>query len=222
MRRIAVVEDSETLAHAVAARLRAEGYEVETAADGPDGLELCRRWNPDLVVLDLMLPGFDGLELCRRLHAERWVPVVMLTARDSETDVLVGLGVGADDYLKKPFSMRELVARIGVVLRRVERTVGGAVVRAGSLELDAAGRRVTVDGRAVHLTPTEFELLRHLAERPGRAVGREQLLVEVWGYADGTGARTVDSHVAALRRKVGAERIRTVHGIGYAFEAEPA
>jgi DNA-binding response OmpR family regulator len=222
MRRIAVVEDSDTLAHAVAARLRAEGYEVETAADGPGGLDLCRRWTPDLVVLDLMLPGFDGLELCRRLHAERWVPVVMLTARDSEADVLVGLGVGADDYLKKPFSMRELVARIGVVLRRVERVAAGGVLRAGALELDASARRVTVEGRVVHLTPTEFELLRHLAERPGRAMGREQLLTEVWGYADGTGERTVDSHVAALRRKVGAGWIRTVHGVGYAFEAEPA
>jgi DNA-binding response OmpR family regulator len=222
MRRIAVVEDSETLAEAVAARLRAEGYEVRLAADGPSGVELCRRWLPDLVVLDLMLPGYDGLEVCRRLQGERPLPVVMLTARDSETDMLVGLGVGADDYIVKPFSMRELVARVGAVLRRVERSSGAAatVLRVAGLELEPEGRRATLDGRPVHLTPTEFALLHHMAARPRRALSREQLLVEVWGYADGTGERTVDSHVAALRRKLGADWIRTVHGVGYTFDPE--
>src|SRR5256714_13988825 len=143
MRRIAVVEDSETLAEAVAARLRAEGYEARLATDGPSGVELCREWLPDLVVLDLMLPGFDGLEVCRRAQADRPVPVVMLTARDTETDLLVGLGVGADDYMVKPFSMRELVARVAAILRRTERAAGAAAapLRVAGLELDPDVRR---------------------------------------------------------------------------------
>ena len=220
MRRIAVVEDSETLAEAVAARLRAEGYEARVAPDGPSGVELCREWLPDLVVLDLMLPGFDGLEVCRRVQAERPVAVVMLTARDSETDTLVGLGVGADDYIAKPFSMHELVARVAAVLRRAERGsgAGASTLRVAGLELEPDGRSASLSGRPVHLTPTEFALLHHLATRPRRAVSREHLLVEVWGYADGTGERTVDSHVAALRRKLGPDWIRTVHGVGYAFD----
>ena len=215
-----MVEDSETLAEAVAARLRAEGHDVRVALDGPSGVELCRAWLPDLVVLDLMLPGFDGLEVCRRVQADRPVPVVMLTARDSETDMLVGLGVGADDYVVKPFSMRELVARVAAVLRRVERASGAAAepLRVAGLELEPDGRHASLAGRPLRLTPTEFALLHHLAARPRRAVSREQLLVEVWGYADGTGERTVDSHVAALRRKLGAGWIRTVHGVGYAFD----
>jgi DNA-binding response OmpR family regulator len=224
MRRIAVIEDSEALGAAVAARLRAEGYDVRTATSGPAGVELCRRWEPDALVLDVMLPGFDGHEVCRRVQAERWVPVIMLTARDTEPDLVAGLGVGADDYLTKPFSMRELVARVAAVLRRATKAgapADGGVLRAGALELDPEGHRAAVDGRPVRLTRREFDLLHHLARRPGRAVGREQLLVDVWGYADGTGARTVDTHVAALRRKVGPGWIRTVHGVGYAFEPEP-
>ncbi len=221
-RTIVVVEDEAAIADAVAARLRAEGFAVETAADGPSGVALCARVQPDLVVLDLMLPGFDGLEACRRIQAERPVPVVMLTARDGETDMLVGLGVGADDYMTKPFSPRELVARIKAILRRIERvsdSSSNAPISAGDLSIDTAGRRVRRSGDEVHLTPTEFDLLVHLARSPGIVFSRDRLLSEVWGYADGSGPRTVDTHIAALRRKVGAEHIRTAHGVGYAFES---
>jgi DNA-binding response OmpR family regulator len=218
-----VVEDERAIADAVAARLRAEGFAVEIAPDGPSGVELCRRLHPDVVVLDVMLPGFDGLEVCRRIQADpgHTPMVLMLTARDAETDVVVGLGVGADDYVTKPFSARELVARVKALVRRVERSAlhaGEAKIVAGELELDPAGRRVHVAGAEVHLTPTEFDLLAHLARAPGVVFSRERLLTEVWGYADGSGERTVDTHVAGLRRKVGAEFIRTAHGVGYAFE----
>jgi DNA-binding response OmpR family regulator len=218
---VVVVEDEPAIAEAVAARLRAEGFAVETASDGPSGVELCRHAAPDVVVLDVMLPGFDGLEACRRIQAERPVPVLMLTARDAETDVVVGLGVGADDYVTKPFSARELVARVKALLRRAERAAeraGQAPIVAGELEVDPAGRRVRVGGREVRLTPTEFELLLHLVRSPGVVFSRERLLSEVWGYAGGAGERTVDTHVAGLRRKVGARWIRTAHGVGYAFE----
>jgi DNA-binding response OmpR family regulator len=218
-----VVEDEPAIAQSVAARLRAEGYAVEVAGDGPSGVELCRRVQPDLVVLDVMLPGFDGLEACRRIQAERPVPVLMLTARDAETDVVVGLSVGADDYVTKPFSARELVARVTALLRRVERAAelgGEAPIVAGDLEVDVAGRRVRVGGEEVRLTPTEFDLLERLARSPGVVFSRERLLTEVWGYADGVGERTVDTQIAGLRRKIGARWIRTAHGRGYAFEAD--
>ncbi|MFP8907793.1 response regulator transcription factor [Streptomyces atacamensis] len=224
-RRILVVEDDPTITEAVAARLRAEGFQVRTAGDGPAAVEAAEAWQPDLLVLDVMLPGFDGLEVCRRVQAQRPVPVLMLTARDDETDMLVGLGVGADDYMTKPFSMRELVARAHVLLRRVERaTIAAAsprsgTLRLGELEIDNAQRRVRVSGRDVHLTPTEFDLLVCLANSPRAVLSREQLLAEVWDWADASGTRTVDSHIKALRRKIGAERIRTVHGVGYALEA---
>jgi DNA-binding response OmpR family regulator len=218
-----VVEDERAISEAVAARLRAEGFAVETAPDGPSGVELCRRLRPDVVVLDVMLPGFDGLEVCRRLQADPgWSGMVlMLTARDAETDVVVGLGVGADDYVTKPFSARELVARVKAMVRRLERSAalaGEARIVAGDLVVDPAGRRVRVGDEEIHLTPTEFDLLLHLARAPGVVFTRERLLTEVWGYADGSGERTVDTHVAGLRRKVGPEWIRTAHGVGYAFE----
>ncbi|MGH2949867.1 MAG: response regulator transcription factor [Solirubrobacteraceae bacterium] len=218
---ICVIEDEQVIAGAVAARLRAEGFAVEVAGDGPAGVALCDRVRPDLVILDLMLPGLDGLEVCRRVQRDRQVPVLMLTARDDEADVLVGLGVGADDYVTKPFSPRELVARVRALLRRVERrpAPAGDVVRVGEVELDPAARRVTVGGEPVHLTPTEFDLLRLLAARPGVVFTREQLLAEVWGWRDGSGQRTVDSHVRGLRRKLGPGHVRTVHGVGYALEA---
>jgi len=222
-RTIVVVEDETAIADAVAARLRAEGYAVETAGDGPSGVELSRRLRPDLVVLDVMLPGFDGIEVCRRLRAgeNAWDPLIlMLTARDDETDVLVGLGVGADDYVTKPFSARELVARVKALLRRAERAPAGqdAAIHAGDLVVEPAARRVRRAGEVVHLTPREFDLLAFLARSPGIVFTRERLLMEVWGYEDGSGARTVDTHVAALRRKVGPGWIRTAHGVGYAFE----
>ena len=221
-----VIEDEASIASAVAARLRSEGFTVEVAGDGPAGVALCRDVRPDLVILDLMLPGLDGLEVCRQVQKDRPVPVLMLTARDSETDMLVGLAVGADDYMTKPFSPRELVARVHAILRRMERTLvfpgtgapGATVVRVGDVELDAASRRVRRAGEDVHLTPTEFDLLSWLASHPGAVASREQLLHQVWGYRDGSGARTVDSHIRSLRRKLGAGIVRTVHGVGYALE----
>jgi DNA-binding response OmpR family regulator len=207
------------IAEAVAARLRSEGFSVDIAFDGPTAVEACERLRPDLVVLDLMLPGLDGLEVCRRIQRDRPVPVLMLTARDSETDLVVGLAVGADDYLTKPFSAREMAARVHALLRRAERAPdrsAESIITMGDVELDLASRRVQVGGEPIHLTPTEFDLIAFLAKRPGRVFSRGQLLGEVWGYRDGSGARTVDSHVRALRRKLGSDVVRTVHGVGYA------
>lgn len=218
---ICVIEDEEVIASAVAARLRAEGFTVEVAHNGHDGVALCERVRPDLVVLDLMLPGLDGLEVCRRVQHSRPVPVLMLTARGEESDLLVGLAVGADDYMTKPFSPRELVARVRALLRRVERRPAppGDAVRIGTLEIDPAARLVRSGGEIVHLTPTEFDLLALLAGRPGAVFSREQLLADVWGWRDGSGQRTVDSHVRGLRRKLGSDLVRTVHGVGYALES---
>ncbi|AHH96498.1 response regulator transcription factor [Kutzneria viridogrisea] len=218
-RRVLVVEDELTIAESVAARLRAEGFAVDLAHDGPAAVAAAARLSPDLVVLDVMLPGFDGLEVCRRIQAERPVPVLMLTARDDEMDLLVGLAVGADDYLTKPFSIRELAARVHALLRRVSRAAPPPQrIVLGELEIDPVERRVTRAGTEAHLTPTEFELLVHLAGRPRAVQARERLLTEVWGWAESSGTRTVDSHIKALRRKLGADLIRTVHGVGYALE----
>ena len=227
-----VVEDEAVINQAVADRLSAVGFEVRQAYDGNAGVAEAAAWSPDLVVLDVMLPGLDGHEVCRRVQAARPVPVIMLTARDDETDVLVGLGVGADDYLTKPFSMRELVARVRVLLRRVERAAelargnhGGPDLTVGDLVVDRSARRVRVATSDVHLTPTEFDLLACLAVQPGTVLSREELLRDVWGWSDPGaargGTRTVDSHVRSLRAKIGAERVRTVHGVGYALEGGP-
>jgi DNA-binding response OmpR family regulator len=222
-RRVLVVDDDPTIADSVAVRLRAEGFDVQLAADGPAAVTTFHSGRPDLVVLDVMLPGFDGLEVCRRIQADRPVPVLMLTARAEETDMLVGLGVGADDYLTKPFSLRELVARVHALLRRTDRATAlngstPAVVVLGEVRLDLAERRVRRGDEEVHLTRTEFDLLAYLAARPRAAVGREALLAELWGWGDDAGSRTIDSHIKALRRKLGSDLIRTVHGVGYALE----
>jgi DNA-binding response OmpR family regulator len=197
-----------------------------------EAVERAERIKPDLVVLDVMLPGIDGLEVCRRIQATRPVPVLMLTARDDETDKLIGLGVGADDYMTKPFSMRELVARIKALLRRVERARSLAVesedlpvfIR-GDVTIDCSQRRVRRGDNEVHLTPTEFDLLAFLAASPRQVLTREKLLEHVWDWTDNSVTRTVDSHIKAVRRKLGTDLIRTVHGVGYAFEPtddEPA
>lgn len=235
--RLLVVEDDRVIAGAVVQRLTSAGYRVDTVHDGTAAIEIAAGRSYDAVVLDVMLPGQDGLQVCRRLQEREPVPVLMLTALDSEAARITGLGVGADDYLTKPFSPRELVARVAALLRRVERAAvlaaasrqdDGEIV-AGALRIDPAGRRAGVDGQEVHLTRTEFDLLYALARRTGEVVERVQLLAEVWDWADatsaraalGTAARAVDSHIKALRRKVGAQRIRTVHGVGYALEALP-
>ncbi|MFC7529089.1 response regulator transcription factor [Actinoplanes sp. GCM10030250] len=226
-RRVLVVEDERAIADAVAARLRAEGFVVHLAGDGPSAVQAARTFRPDAIVLDVMLPGFDGLEVCRRIQAERPVPILMLTARGDETDLLVGLAVGADDYMAKPFSMRELTARVHALLRRAQKTVAvqpvqpsQPTIRLGDLEINQAERRVLRGGVEAHLTPTEFDLLVHLAGRPRTVLPRERLLADVWGWADASGTRTVDSHIKGLRRKLGADLIRTVHGVGYALEVD--
>lgn len=218
-RTIVVVEDEPAIASAVASRLEQEGFRVEVAGDGPDGVDLIKQVNPDLVILDLMLPGFDGLEVCKRIQEHKHVPVVMLTALDTEKDVLVGLGVGADDYMTKPFSIRELVARVRALLRRVERSsvLQGTELRIGDISIDPASRRVNKGEEEVHLTATEFDLLHHLVAHSGTVFTRNQLLREVWGFNGEAGLRTVDSHVRALRRKLHSGVVRTIHGVGYAM-----
>lgn len=219
-RQILVVDDELTIAESVAARLRAEGFTVALAHDGPAAVAAASTFEPDLVVLDIMLPGFDGLEVCRRIQAERSVPVLMLTARTDETDQLIGLGVGADDYLTKPFSLRVLTARVHALLRRVERAAAlpATITVVGDLRIDADQRRVWRGGMEAQLTPLEFDVLARLAQRPRAVLARERLLEEVWDWADAAGTRAVDSHIKALRRKLGADLIRTVHGVGYALE----
>ena len=224
-RTVLVVEDEPTLATAIAQRITAEGWTARVAGDGASAVQAALQLKPDLVIMDIMLPVMDGLEATKRIVAERPVPVLILTARDDETDKIIGLGAGADDYMTKPFSMRELIARCKALLRRVERakviaknSENEKILDFGSMVIDPAQRIVTVNGEQVHLTPTEFDLLATLARRPKSVLTREKLLEEVWDWVDASGTRTVDSHVKALRHKLGADMIRTVHGVGYAFE----
>jgi DNA-binding response OmpR family regulator len=223
---ILVVDDEEAIAEAVRARLESEGYRVVVAYDGPQAIELHAEHRPDLVVLDLMLPGMDGLEVCQAIQRNAWTPVLMLTARTEEADKVAGFAVGADDYLTKPFSLRELAARVKAILRRMERMQAerdtGPIERNG-LAIDPSRRRISVDGEEIGLTPLEFEILLALARDPGVVLSRDQLMDKVWGYRDYAGGRVVDSHVARIRRKLGEDGneprfIRTVHGVGYAFQ----
>jgi DNA-binding response OmpR family regulator len=222
-RTILVVDDEARIVKLVRDYLERAGFDVLGAHDGETALLMARREKPDLIVLDLMLPGVDGLDVCRRLRQESGVPIIMLTARVEEADRIVGLELGADDYVVKPFSPRELVARVRATLRRVGGEVGPAtVVRAADVELDTAALTVTVAGQPVDLTPTEFQLLVTLVRQPGRIFSREQLLEAIHGVAFDGYDRSVDSHVKNLRRKIEADPrqpryVQTVYGVGYRF-----
>lgn len=220
--KILVVDDEQSILDLVSAYLRQDGYEVHTATDGPGGLSAARAFKPDLVVLDVMLPGMDGLEVLAHLRRESDVYVILLTARSEETDKIVGLSMGADDYLAKPFSPRELVARIKAALRRLRNGVGPAdnsTLAFRHVRIDNGRRQVWVDDKPVELTSTEFDLLKTLAEHNGRVLSREQLLQHVWGYDFYGEARVVDVHVGHIRQKLGDGRfIVTIRGVGYRFE----
>jgi DNA-binding response OmpR family regulator len=218
---VLVVEDDRAIADLVALYLRREGFGVQVESDGKSGLAAVRRLRPVAVVLDVGLPGMDGVEVCRALRAEQdWTPVLFVTARDDEVDRILGLEMGADDYVTKPFSPRELVARVRTVLRRAGGTPGREeVLRIGDVHVEVDRRRVRAGDAEIALTSTEFDLLTHLVRAPGRVFSREQLLSAVWGYAAAAGTRTVDVHVAQLRSKLGAASpIRTVRGVGYAAD----
>ncbi len=226
MRKILVVDDERSILELVTAYLRKEGYEVYTAEDGPSGLKAARALKPDLVVLDVMLPGIDGIELLQRLRRQSEVYVIMLTAKSEETDKIVGLSVGADDYLTKPFSPRELVARIKAAFRRLQTGQANsetAVLQFQHLRIDLGSREAWVDDRSVDLTGTEFELLKALAQHPRLVLSRAQLLEMVWGHDFYGEERVVDVHMGHVRQKLGLPGlIQTVRGIGYRFEDEPA
>src|SRR5512142_1898194 len=226
MAKILVVDDEPSITNLVSAYLKPEGYEVYTAADGNAGLKAARAHKPDILVLDVMLPGIDGIELLSRLRRESDVYVIMLTARTEETDKIVGLSMGADDYVTKPFSPRELVARVKAAARRLQAGSVSAsdnqVLSFRHVRLDAGARTVHVDDEPVDLTTIEFDLLKALAENRGRVLSREQLLEKVWGGEYFGETRVVDVHLGHVRQKLGCEDlIVTVRGVGYRFEDEP-
>ena len=225
MTRLLVVDDDTNLRHTLGYAFKQEGFEVLTAEDGERALASFRQTRPDLVILDVMLPGRDGFEVARLLRRESDVPIIMLTARDSELDKVVGLEIGADDYLAKPFSTRELIARVRAMLRRTRRTEPAAAdarEEIDGLVLDGAKHRVSLDGRAIELKPKEFDLLAFFMGHAGQVFGREQLLASVWGYDFAGDSRTVDTHVKTLREKLADDAdkprwIETVRGVGYRF-----
>ncbi len=224
--KILVVDDEPAILNLVVSYLKAEHYEVYTAADGEAALKAARAYRPDIIVLDVMLPGLDGLEVLSRLRRESDVYVILLTARTEETDKIVGLSVGADDYVTKPFSPRELVARIKAALRRLRAGTGAGaapvVLSFRHARIDSGARLVSVDERPVTLTAIEFDLLLALAENRGRVLSREQLLEKVWGYDYYGDTRVVDVHLGHVRQKLGRnDLIVTVRGVGYRFEDEP-
>jgi two-component system alkaline phosphatase synthesis response regulator PhoP len=222
--KILVIDDEPSILKLVTAYLKPEGYEILTAATGTEGLKTARLTRPDLVVLDLMLPGMDGLEVLSQLRRDSDVYVILLTARSEETDKIVGLSVGADDYVTKPFSPRELVARVKAGLRRIRSgggQVDGEVFAFRHVRVDTGSRQVFLDGEPIEMTAIEFDLLRALAENHGRVLSREQLLEKVWGYNYYGEMRVVDVHVGHIRQKLGGEAyIATVRGVGYRFEDE--
>jgi DNA-binding response OmpR family regulator len=217
---IVVVDDEPNIADLVDLYLAREGFRVLKTGTGEGGLQAVRDHRPRLVVLDVGLPDVDGLEVCKRLRATSQIPVIFLTARDSEVDRVVGLELGGDDYLTKPFSPAELVARVKAVLRRVDGGPAPEVMQIGEVAIDAGRREVRVAGEPVEFTTKEFDLLRYLAERPGLALSRQQILDGVWGYDWYGDARTVDVHIAQVRKKLGdAVQIKTVRGVGYRLES---
>ncbi len=231
--KVLIVEDEPTLLDTLEYNLKRQGYEVCTAADGPTAVEVARREEPDAIILDVMLPGIDGFEVCRVIRREMNVPILMLTARDDEVDKVVGLEVGADDYLTKPFSMRELMARVKALVRRVRlireevEAENGAPkteeLSFGDLVIDASRREVLRDDTPLHLKPKEYELLIFLARNRGIVLSRDRILERVWGWDYSGGSRTVDVHIRWLREKIEQDpsepvRIVTVRGVGYLFE----
>lgn len=225
MTKILVIDDEPSIVNLVQAYLKPEGYEVFTAADGLSGLKAAHAFKPDLIILDVMLPGMDGLELLSKLRRDSGVYVIMLTARTEETDKIVGLSVGADDYVTKPFSPRELVARVKAALRRLQTGTGpgaeGGVLAFRHARIDIGARQVTVDDQPIELTTIEFDLLLALAENRGRVLSREQLLEKVWGGQYFGEMRVVDVHLGHVRAKLGTpDIIATVRGVGYRFDDE--
>jgi len=222
-KKIVIIEDEPDILEVLSYNLKREGYEIHTASDGIRGLALVRQQVPDLVLLDLMLPGMDGVEICSSIKKDpqtQGTLIIMVTAKGEESDIVLGLGVGADDYISKPFTPRELVARVKAVLRRVQgEPDSGAVLRAGHAELDPTSRTCSLDGEDVELTRLEFDLLAELAAHPNVVFTRERLLERVWGYQSGVGGKTVDVHVANLRRKLGKDLpIVAVRGVGYRLD----
>jgi phosphate regulon transcriptional regulator PhoB len=224
---VLVVDDEKDLVDLVKYHLEKDGLKCIEARDGETALQLAKERNPDLVVLDLMLPGMDGLEICRKLRKDQKtsaMAIIMLTAKAEEVDRIVGLEMGADDYMVKPFSPRELVARVKAVLRRGHGQEGPAIKRVGTLEVDEGKHQIAVDGAAVELTVKEFDLLCALMKANGRVLNRDQILESVWGYSNAVDieSRTVDVHIRRLREKLGKEykRVVTVKGVGYRFDAE--
>lgn len=224
--KILIVEDEETMVTSLRALLAREGYQVVTARDGPDGVDAAKTSRPDLILLDLALPGLDGLEVCRRIRVFSTAPIIMLTARAGERDKVAGLDVGADDYVTKPFSPRELIARVKAQLRRAQtyaRAGEQDVLQIGEITMDVPGRTVKVRGREIQLPPREFDLLRVFLASPGRVLGRDYLLDRVWGEDYVGDVRTLDVHIRWLREKIERDasapaHILTVHGVGYRFQ----
>lgn len=221
--KILLIDDEPSIHHVVTAYLKAEGYEHLSAMDGPSGLSAARTFKPDIIILDVMLPGMDGIELLTNLRRDSNVYVIMLTARSEETDKIVGLSVGADDYLTKPFSPRELIARIKSALRRIQSTNDPSDAASKlvfpHIRIDPSARRVWVEERLVDLTAVEFDLLIALAQHHGMVLSREQLLEKVWGYDYFGDTRVVDVHIGHIRQKLGEDRyIETIRGVGYRFE----
>jgi DNA-binding response OmpR family regulator len=230
--KILVVEDEQTLLETLIYNLKREGYAVTGISDGSNAINIAREIKPDLVVLDLMLPGMDGFEITRILRQEMTIPIIMLTARDEEIDRVIGLEIGADDYITKPFSMRELIARIKAQLRRVRidmekatssQPMSEKMIESGNLQINQTRLEVTLDSDVIALKPKEYELLLYLARHRGQVMSRDQILERVWGWDFSGGSRTVDVHVRWLREKIEKDpahptRLITIRGVGYRFE----